>query len=116
MHPGDVVLIELPQLAGGTPKLRPAMVLALLPGSFQNVLICGISTQLQDLQPDWDELLSPNDNDFRMSGVHRVSAIRLSYVYAADSREISGMIGRIDADRLQRLRSRLAGILSDPTR
>jgi hypothetical protein len=36
MHPGDVVLIELPQLAGGTPKLRPAMVLALLPGSFQN--------------------------------------------------------------------------------
>lgn len=112
MSPGDVVLVELPQLRGGVTKLRPALVLALLPGPFQNVLICGISTQLQDLQPNWDESLSPNDGDFRRSGLHRVSAIRLSYLYAADSREIVGVIGHIDADRLSRLRSRLASLLS----
>ncbi len=46
MRPGDVVLIQLPQVAGGPPKSRPALVLALLPGAYQNVLICGISTQL----------------------------------------------------------------------
>ena len=112
MSPGDVVLVELPQLRGGATKLRPALVLALLPGPFQNVLICGISTQLQDLQPNWDESLSPNDGDFRSSGLHRVSAIRLSYLYAADSREIVGVIGQIDANRLSRLRSRLASLLS----
>lgn len=44
MNPGDVVLIPLPQFAGGTAKLRPALVLSLLPGPYQNVLLCGIST------------------------------------------------------------------------
>ena len=52
MTPGDVVLIRLPQSTGGPSKLRPALVLAIMPGPYQNVLICGISTQLQNLQPD----------------------------------------------------------------
>ncbi len=34
MKPGDVVLIRLPQTAGGPSKLRPALVLAALPGPF----------------------------------------------------------------------------------
>ena len=112
MNPGDVVLVELPQLGGGPPKWRPALVLAWLPGPFQNVLLCGISTQLQDLQSNWDESLSPKDGDFRVSGLHRVSAIRLSYLYAIESREIAGVIGHIDTNRLSRLRSRLASLLS----
>jgi mRNA interferase MazF len=112
MKPGDVVLIRLPQATGGPPKLRPALVLAMLPGPFQKVLICGISTRLQDLQPNWDELIQPNDGDYAASGLHRLSAIRLSYLYAAESGEISGVIGRIDRDRLQRLRQRLTGLLA----
>jgi mRNA interferase MazF len=111
VKPGDVVLIRLPQSAGGPPKLRPALVLAMLPGTYQNVLICGISTQLQDLQNDWDELLNPKDTDFSTSGIHHVSAIRLSYLYAADSNEISGVIGRIKTERLTRLLTRLANLL-----
>jgi mRNA interferase MazF len=111
MKPGDVVLIRLPQVAGGPPKLRPALVLAKLPGPFQNVLICGISTQLQDLQADWDELVEPKDTDFSASGLHRVSAIRLSYLYSTDSSEISGAIGRINSERLFRLLNRLSNLL-----
>lgn len=112
MKPGDVVLIRLPQGGDGPPKLRPALVLALLPGPFQNVLICGISTRLQDLQPDWDELIQPHDADYVASGLHRLSAVRLSYLYAAENGEISGAIGRIDQERLRRLRQRLAGALA----
>jgi mRNA interferase MazF len=112
MKPGDVVLIQLPQTAGGPVKLRPALVLSLLPGPFQNVLICGISTQLRDMQPNWDEQISPGDADYSASGVHRVSAIRLSYLYAAEKREISGPIGQIDSERLRRLRQRLASLLT----
>ena len=113
MNPGDVVLISLPQIAGGPPKLRPALVLAILPGAFQNLLICGISTQLRDLAPDWDELIAITDPDFPDSGLHRTSAIRLSYLYAADPREISGTVGQIADERLQRLRERLASRLAD---
>ena len=113
MKPGDVVLIQLPQVAGGPPKSRPALVLALLPGTYQNVLICGISTQLHDLQPDWDDKIEPSDADFSQSGLRRNSAIRLSYLYGADLRELSGIIGRIDAERLNRVRRRLAALLTE---
>jgi mRNA interferase MazF len=112
MKPGDVVLIQLPQAVGGPPKTRPALVLALLPGPYQNVLICGVSTQLHDLQPDWDDKIEPSDADFSQSGLHRTSAIRPSYFYGADVSEISGVIGRIDAGRLTRVRRRLAALLT----
>src|SRR5205823_6258048 len=102
--PGDVVLIRLAQFGGGAAKLRPAIVLALLPGSYQNVLISGVSTQLQQLERDWDDLIQPSDSDFASSGLHRASAVRLSYLYAADRAEILGLIGSVDSARLARLR------------
>ena len=108
MNPGDVVLIPLPQIGGSEAKLRPALILALLPGPYQNVFLCGISTQLHLIQANWDELIQPGDGDFAGSGLHQASTIRLSYLYAADSTEITGVIGRIDPTRLARLRTRLA--------
>lgn len=108
MNPGDVVLIPLPQFGSGAAKLRPALVLALLPGPYQNVLLCGISTQLHLIQATWDKLVQPADGDFAGSGLHQASVIRLSYLYAADAAEITGTIGRIDPTRLARLRTRLA--------
>ena len=35
MNPGDVVLISIPQFSGGPGKLRPALLLSVLPGAFQ---------------------------------------------------------------------------------
>lgn len=109
MNPGDVVLIPLPQLGGGgAAKLRPALALTLLPGPYQNVLLCGISTQLHLIQANWDERIQPGDGDFVASGLHQTSVIRLGYLYAAEAMEITGIIGRIDPTRLVRLRTRLA--------
>ena len=108
MTPGGVVLIPLPQVGATAPKLRPALVLAALPGPYQNLLLCGISTQLHQLQPNWDELIQPGDADFPASGLRRASVIRLSYLYAADPGEIAGLIGQIEPVRLQRLRRRLS--------
>lgn len=108
MTAGDVALVLLPQIGGGPPKLRPALILSLLPGPFQNILLCGISTQIHHLVNNWDELVRTTDPDFPQSGLHRESAIRLSYLYAADSTEIAGTIGQIDPARLQRLSIRLA--------
>ena len=108
MNPGDVVLISLPQTGGGPPKLRPALVLTLLPGPYQNVLIAGISTQLHLIEANWDELIQPGDLDFAASGLRQTSVIRLSYLYAAGAAEVRGVIGSIDSGRLDRLQSRLA--------
>ena len=43
MKAGDVVLISLSQFGGATPKLRPALLLAILPGPYQTHLMSGIS-------------------------------------------------------------------------
>ena len=101
-------LIPLPQLGSAANKLRPALLLASLPGPYQNLLLCGISTQLHHLQANWDELIQAADADFASSGLHHASVIRLSYLYAADPTEIAGVIGSIDPFRLQRLRQRLS--------
>jgi len=108
VNPGDVVLIPLPQFAGAAPKLWPALLLALLPGGYQNLLLCGISTQIQSLQVAWDELIQASDADFASSGLHRDSAIRLSYPYAAEPTEVAGVTSNIDPARLERLRLRLS--------
>jgi mRNA-degrading endonuclease toxin of MazEF toxin-antitoxin module len=113
MTPGDVVLIRLPATGSGAPELRPALVLARLPGPYQNVLLSGISTQVQFLVPDWDELVQSADSDFAHSGLHRPSAVRLSYLYAADPSELAGTIGSVAAARLARLRGRLASHLQN---
>lgn len=108
MNPGDVTLIALAQYAGTTPKLRPALVLAELRGPYQNLLLCGISTQLHQIEPNWDDLIQSGDADFSSSGLRRDSIIRLSYLHAADPNELSGVIDSIDSGRLQRLLQRLS--------
>lgn len=108
MNPGDIVLISLPQAAGGPPKLRPALILAALPGPYQTHHLCGVSTQLAKIVPNWDEILQPGDPDFPPSGLHRASAIRLSYLHATDPTAIAGVLGQIDPARLERLLQRLA--------
>ena len=108
MTPGDVVLARMPQVAGAPPKSRPALVLATLPGPYQTALLCGISTRWRSLLAGWDELLQPGDRDFASSGLHRPSAIRLSFLYGAAPADITGFIGRIDQTRLDRLRQHLS--------
>ena len=112
MGAGDVVLVAVPQIGWGSAKLRPALILATLPGPYQSHLLCGISKQLRQQEPDWDELMNQSDSDFISSGLHAVSIIRLSYLYATDLSQITGAIGHIDPARLPRLRVRLRDHLS----
>jgi mRNA interferase MazF len=107
MNPSDVVLIPIPQ-TGGRAKLRPAIVLALMPGAYQSLLICGISTQTHTVEPNWDDSIDPTDPDFAASGLHQASVVRLSFVRAASPADIARSIGQIDRARLARLRQRLS--------
>jgi mRNA interferase MazF len=108
VKPGDIVLVPVPQAAGMQPKLRPALVLAMLPGPYQRFLLCGISTRLQNLVGAWDEAIQRGDADYRSSGLHQHSIIRLSFLYAAMPAELTNPIGSIDQVRLMRLRQRLS--------
>jgi len=105
VKPGDVVLTPLPQ-ADGMVKPRPAVVLDLLP-PFNDVLACGISTQIRHAVPDFDEFMQPQDADFRQSGLKAPSVIRLGYLTVLMPEDVICCIGFISRTGLKRLLGRL---------
>jgi mRNA interferase MazF len=109
MKEGDILLASLPQ-RDGAPKDRPALFLKRMP-PFQDFLICGISTQLQQEVPDFDEIIAPVDADFRTSGLKAASLIRLGYLVVLPRSEFKGRIGNVSAVRLKRLLTRLSDFL-----
>ena len=59
MNEGDVVLTPLPQ-ADGRVSNRPAVALRELP-PYGDLLVCGVSTQVRQLVPGFDELIIRSD-------------------------------------------------------
>ena len=109
MKEGDVMLTPLPQ-RDGTFKDRPVLFLRRMP-PFEDFLVCGISTQLQQAVPDFDETLAPTDADFRTSGLKAASLIRLGYLAVLPRSELKGRIGSVSAARRKRLLTRLSDFL-----
>lgn len=101
MKEGDVILTPLPQ-ANGTKKNRPALLLRELP-PFGDYLACGISTQLRQAVPEFDETISRSDADFSGSGLLANSLIRLGFLAVLPARGIVGAIGHIAPQRHERL-------------
>jgi mRNA interferase MazF len=106
MKEGDILITALRQ-ADGTVKDRPVVYLGKMP-PFQDFLVCGISTQLQQSAPELDETITPSDPDFRTSGLKTSSLIRLGYLAVLPSSQFKGRIGRIASARLKRLLTNLS--------
>jgi mRNA interferase MazF len=98
---GDIILTPLPQ-ANGVTKNRPALLLRELP-PFGDYLACGISTQLHQAVPEFDEIMSKDDADFTGSGLLSRSVIRLGFLAVLPSERIVGAIGQVAPDRHARL-------------
>jgi len=101
MKEGDVVLTPLPQADGAT-KNRPALLLRELP-PFGDYLACGISTQLHQAVPEFDDIISKDDADFADSGLLSGSVIRLGFLAVLPNQRIVGAIGQVAVDRHARL-------------
>jgi mRNA interferase MazF len=109
MKDGDVILIALRQ-ADGKFKNRPALLLKPLP-RFGDWLICGVSSQLHQAVPAFDEMITRADADFAASGLAADSVIRLGFLAAVPAREILGSIGAVAPERHRRLLRRLSEYL-----
>ena len=112
MKEGDILLAPLLQ-GDGTFKDRPALFLKRMP-PFQDFLVCGISTQLQQAVPDFDETIGPVDADFRTSGLKAASLIRLGYLAVLPRTEFKGRIGSVSGARRKRLLTKLSDFLRPP--
>jgi mRNA interferase MazF len=109
MKEGDIILTPIPQ-ADGKVKNRPAVYLREMP-PFRDALVCGVSTQTRLLVPDFDELITSQDNDYSSSGLISDSLIRLGFLAVLPRRNIIGSIGSISLERHKRLLHRLSEYL-----
>ena len=109
MKQGDVILTPVPQ-ADGKVKNRPVIILREMP-PYRDLLVCGISTQLHRCVKDFDQIVSPADEDFKSSGLRSESLIRLGFLAVLPRRSILGSIGAISSERHKRLLRRLSDYL-----
>jgi mRNA interferase MazF len=101
MNEGDIALAPIPQ-ADGQIKNRPVVLLRRLP-PFGDFLVCGVSTQVHQHVPGFDEMISPPDKEFDASGLKAASLIRLGFLAVIPNSALLGKIGEISSARLQRL-------------
>lgn len=106
MNEGDVALAPLPQ-ANGAIKNRPVVILRIMP-PFGDFLVCGVSTQIHQAAPGFDDTIAPTDADFVASGLKAASLIRLGFLAVLPRAHFWGTIGTLSAERHPRLLSRLS--------
>jgi mRNA interferase MazF len=109
---GQIVLFPFPQANLASGKTRPALLLGKLPGSYNDWLICMISSQIHQYIQDFDEIVDKNDADFAQSGLKASSVIRVGRLAVVTESVLLGAIGEIDDQRLKRIKANLSNWLT----
>jgi mRNA interferase MazF len=107
MKPGDIVIIRFPQADLQAGKLRPALVVAIAPGHYADVLLALISSRTYQAIPEFDEMIEPSDSDYEATGLKAPSVIRLARLATVETSVINARLGNISSERLRQLRERL---------
>jgi mRNA interferase MazF len=67
-----------------------------------------VSSHLDQKVPDFDEIITPNDSDFKESGLKVPSLIRIGRLAVVDGDILLGKLGQIDTQRLLRIKQKLS--------
>ena len=111
-HPGQIAIIRFPDANLESGKLRPVLLVAELPGNFNDWLVSMISTQLRHEVRGFDEVIREDASDFSGSGLKTASLLRVGRLAVIDGSTLIGAIGEISFERLIRVRNHLAAWLS----
>ena len=93
MKEGEIILVSI-LTSSGIYKKRPALVLKVMP-KYGDLLLCGISSNINQYIPDFDLLIDSKSKDYHNSGLVKDSIARLSYLSILPIRFIEGKIGFI---------------------
>jgi mRNA interferase MazF len=105
---GQIVLTPFPYTDLSGSKLRPVLLLRQASSRYDDWLVCMVSSQLQQAEAGFDEIIALKDTDFSATGLKVTSVLRLSRLTVIDGALLIGSIGAIQDDRLERVRQRLA--------
>ena len=110
MSPGDVVIARVPTGSNVDAKLRPALIIAILPGAVEEaVLLCGISSRLDRVLDGWDVLLS--GESLSTSGLKVPSVVWPSWLATFSTQESLRRIGSVDERVVEGVRTLLTTLL-----
>jgi mRNA interferase MazF len=101
MTPGDIAISAMPQ-ADGIIKLRPLAVLSGFP-RHGDLLVCGITSQMCNFVDGFDVAIRKGEPGFEKSGLKKDSIFRMGYLTVLPRSKISGSIGRISDELLNKL-------------
>ena len=110
MTPGDIGISALPQ-ADGRIKLRPLAVLSEIPGH-GDLLVCGITSQMWNFAEGFDVALRKGEPDFEKSGLKKDSIFRLGHLTVLHMSKVSGSIGMLSDELLNKLIANLSAHLA----
>lgn len=105
---GQIVLFRFPQVNQLYGKLRPALLIGRFPGPYDDWLICMISSQMRHYVEGFDEIIDEDAFDFMGSGLNIASVIRVGRLAVVEGKILLGSIGKIDSERLSRIKTKLA--------
>ncbi len=89
-------------------KLRPALVLAKLPGIYNDWLICMISTKKYQVLSPYDEIIRKDSEEFIQSGLKTESVIRSTRLAVVNQNIFLGSIGGISDQLVKTIRQNIA--------
>jgi len=104
MKPGDIVLIRFPQTDLKAGKLRPALVVAVAPGSHADLLLALITSRTYQAVPKFDEIIDHSDSDYTATGLKVRSIVRLARLASVEPSAINARLGNISSKRLRQIR------------
>lgn len=104
---GQIALTPFPYTDLRGAKLRPVLLLRKASRRFDDWLLCMVSSQLSQAEPNLDEIILPEHEDFPQSGLKVSSVLRLSRLAVLDGSLLAGAIGSLSDTRLRAVRQRL---------
>jgi len=109
---GQIVLLRFPYADARGGKLRPALVLARLPGPYDDWLVSMISSRLHQAIRAIDEIVLQGDADFAATGLKTASVVRVTRLAVVASDRMEGALGRLSTARMTGICKRLADWLA----
>lgn len=107
INPGQVAILDFPQIEKLKSKRRPVLLLCELPGNYNDWLCCMFSTKLHQTIEDFDETIDQHSLDFESCGIKIPSVIRISRLAVVSTQSLRGCLGSIEDQRLKRIQAHL---------
>jgi mRNA interferase MazF len=106
--PGQIELVRFPHVDLSPGKPRPVLLLASVPGPYDDWLVCMISSKLHQEVQGFDDVIAADDADFAPSGLKGASVFRIARLAVVTDELMLGGIGEISEARLARIRTSVA--------